>query len=509
MSSLVDEGLDVPSEEPEALAVAPPGTPGRNKRSYVAFRSGGVARASQEALFTPPLPAHALGSDHFVRKLLALVEETLGSTLRSRCLKWGGYPYDPVAMFSVLLYALMLGERSSRKMEELCKYDIRFWYLSGGVTPDHSKFASFRKALDQDGELDRLMMLVVDKAASSGLVNAKNVFVDGTKMPGATSQWRKYLDTVEAADVQESEPPEAPAESPPPASRKRGRKPKDKPPQKPARPCKEPWDKQARTMKTTHGEFLVGYNLQVAVDEACGIVVAAVAINDANDAKALSPVLEAMSKQSKVKPKRVVADSGYDAAENYKTLEQARAKSYISPKRRNTKNPFSPDEHGVLRCLAGHEATKRETVKDGVAYLTHRVSRCKDCPLAKACGQRKPGRQREFNVRSDDHAQSSHQNRMRCASSAGKKLLKCRGQTVEHANARIKRDLRMRRLHLKGLAGARTELLLACLALNLQTILKSLACLLQRRFRAQSAPVPNKKTLHRHVIAMSWIFSPA
>lgn len=442
--------------------------PKLNKRSALTFRSGG-ASSQQEVLFVPATPELRLPEDHFVRRLLGLVEEVLGTELRSRCVHWGGFPYDPVAMFSILIYALVQGERSSRRIELLCRYDSRFWYLSNGTKPDHTTLARFRRNLDKDGGLDKLFTLVVSHAGASGLVKGKTLVVDGTKMPTSGSQWRKYLDATETEDASSEEPPPPPPPKEPPSTNKL--RPKKLPRKGSSKPFKAPSDKDARTMKTTHGEFVNGFNLQLGVDGESGIVLGALATNQANDSSLLGLVLESSFKYSDKRPKRVVADKGYDSAENLSAVELAGAKSYICPKAQGPR-PFKPDEDGTLRCLAGHVPTQRKTTKYDIHYLTYRVSQCRLCPLREPCGKTSKGHQREMNLRSDEHLKLNRDNRRRCRSSAGKRQLKIRGQTVELANARIKRDLRMTRLQLKGLDGARIELLVACLTLNLQTILR-------------------------------------
>jgi len=383
--------------------------------------------------------------------------------------------------------------------------------LVGGVKPDHSKFCRLRQALDAEGDLDLYMLLVIDEAVSLGLIKGRTIVADGTKIATCGSQWRKYLDEAEAADAQDSagraseqapaepasgspaEPAQEPAVSEPvvPAPEaaapkgRRGRKPKPpKPPKKPKAPVKPNSDPDARTMKTTHGEFIDGYNFQLAVDAPSGFILGAVATNAPNDLNQMRPLLEATKKQSGLVPDQVVADAGYDSYQNHQAIADIGATGYVCPKKRGP-SPFTRDENGVFRCLAGHEATSSTTHKDGVEYLTYRVSRCKGCPLAQACGKKGTGHQREMNIRSDEHAHLTKENRSRCAEEAGKELLKCRGQTVERANARMKRDLGLRRLILTGLKGARTELLMACIALNLQTLLKAI-----KRLKGQIAP-PN------------------
>lgn len=43
--------------------------------------------------------------------------------------------YDPKVLFNIVLFAFMLNIRSTRKIEALCRNDIRFMYLSDEITP--------------------------------------------------------------------------------------------------------------------------------------------------------------------------------------------------------------------------------------------------------------------------------------------------------------------------------------------------------------------------------------
>jgi len=413
-----------------------------------------------------------LDPDHLVRPLLELVDTVLGRDLRSRCLNWGGFDYDPVCMFSVLVFGLMRGVRSGRRLEEACRYDVRYHYLSGHCTPKHWTFSDFVKDLGGGQELERLALVVVEAAFGLGLVSGKNLFVDGTKIPSSASQWRKYIQEMAAndsleSDVDEPATGEGPCEGPVHHSKSKGPKAKGKKPKaaRQVKPCSDP---EARTMAGPHKAMLVGYNMQLAVDSG-GIVLGAVATNECNDSKVLGQVLEAVKTQSGVVPKRVIADKGYDSADNHAALSDIGATSFICP--RSGVSPFKPDEHGTLRCLAGHEPTTIQTRKRGVEYTVLRVNCCRGCVLAEACGKTGAGHQREYNVRDESHLSAKIQNAERYQRAKG--VGAARNQIVEHANARLKRDFSLKRLLTKGLKGAQTELLLACIAMNLMTILKA------------------------------------
>ena len=59
------------------------------------------------------------------------------------CSHRGNKGYDPNMMLQVTLFAFMNGEGELRKMEELCKYDIRYMWLSNEQTPSFMAFQRF------------------------------------------------------------------------------------------------------------------------------------------------------------------------------------------------------------------------------------------------------------------------------------------------------------------------------------------------------------------------------
>ena len=48
-------------------------------------------------------------------------------------------------MFKIIVYGYLCGIRSSRKLEEACRYRVDFmWLLEDQEAPDHAKIARFR-----------------------------------------------------------------------------------------------------------------------------------------------------------------------------------------------------------------------------------------------------------------------------------------------------------------------------------------------------------------------------
>ena len=51
--------------------------------------------------------------------------------------------YDPEVLLKIVLFAFMINVRSTRKIEALCRNDIRFMYLSDEIRPTHMTICNF------------------------------------------------------------------------------------------------------------------------------------------------------------------------------------------------------------------------------------------------------------------------------------------------------------------------------------------------------------------------------
>ena len=393
------------------------------------FRTGSGLASSQPELWVASWEDR-LGDCPLVLALPELVESLLGDKLRSLYGNGGGVPFDPVSLFCVWLYGYLEGERSSRKLERLCRYDIRYEYLSRSCNPDYSTLCRFRKRLSSI--LDSLFLEVVEACSEVGLVSCKTVAIDGTKIMAKKTQWRKALDESERSDEFESE---------------------------------------AQTMLTTHGEYLIGYNVQAVADTENSIVVGYIATNSANDQKQLPKVLEATMKLSGMLPETAVMDKGYDSGENATSAVQHGVTAIIPPIKRG-KRPFANDEHGVLRCLAGHEPTRSIWVGREVVYDHFRVSKCANCELREPCGATR--KQRAMKVKIGTDVKDKADANAMAQTPEGQELLRLRGPTIERRFAFLKREQGLTRFLLTGLAGANLESGISFLAQNLRTLLRAI-----------------------------------
>lgn len=363
-----------------------------------------------------------------VRRLRDLASEQFGQELGTLWKHSGGIPHDPVGMLCVWLYGFLQGVSTSRRLEELCRYDVRYSHLSYGTRPDHTTLYRFCRQLD--GRLDEMLAHLFVSAKERGLVSSSTVALDGTKLAGKESQWRKAR--LAALDC------------------------------------------EAKVMKGGSGDYLVGYNVQSAVYVGSGYVGAIEVLDECNDKRAVPPVLEAMKAQSEL-VETLVADGGYNTALNHSALHNAGISPVIIDKGRRSRT-FTQDADGSVRCPAGHVAQKSLRAKQGVIYDRYRVSHCRHCPLRAGCGAKSHQHDlhvptgmslKEAGVQPSETPEEDHA------------LLKARAPTVELFFALMKELRGFRRLHRKGLQGARAEMRLWTLAHNLNLLLQALFDLLR------------------------------
>jgi hypothetical protein len=105
--------------------------------------------------------------------------------------RWGGRAYPPRVLARLLVYAYSKGVRSSRKIEELAKCDVRYMWLAGGLTPDHQTIARFGR--EKFSELSELFADSVRVCAEAGLLTLRVGVTDGSKIEANASR-RSFYD---------------------------------------------------------------------------------------------------------------------------------------------------------------------------------------------------------------------------------------------------------------------------------------------------------------------------
>lgn len=98
--------------------------------------------------------------------------------------------YPEKDMLKILVYGYRRGIHSGRKLEESCKYDMRFKWLVGGLTPDANTINDYRKnniKMIEDAfyEINRIYIKL-------GILKAQNYSQDGFKIKAVNSKDRNY-----------------------------------------------------------------------------------------------------------------------------------------------------------------------------------------------------------------------------------------------------------------------------------------------------------------------------
>lgn len=93
--------------------------------------------------------------------------------------------FDPDVLLALLLYAYAGGERSSRRIEQLCETDVACRVITGDEVPDHTVIARFRREHRQTFE--QLFVQVLTVCAAEGMGQVGTIALDGTKLAADAS----------------------------------------------------------------------------------------------------------------------------------------------------------------------------------------------------------------------------------------------------------------------------------------------------------------------------------
>jgi transposase len=173
-----------------------------------------LAADREQAFLLPPDVRDWLPEAHFAWFVLdAVAQMDLGAFYAAyRHDGNGRAAFEPSMVVALLLYAYARGIRSSRAIERACEEDVAFRVIAAHQVPDHTTIARFRQR-HQDA-LAGVFGEVLALCADAGLVDAKVVAVDGTKVHANASERatcdyeqlaREVLADADAIDAEEDE----------------------------------------------------------------------------------------------------------------------------------------------------------------------------------------------------------------------------------------------------------------------------------------------------------------
>jgi transposase len=422
--------------------------------------------APDQSLLFPPSPRDWLPEGHlafFIADAVAALDlQTFYAAYEGDGRR--NQPFDPQMMVTVLLYAYATGTFSSRRIARKLEEDVAYRMLAAGNFPAHRTIAEFRQ--QHLAAFEALFVQVVAIAREAGVLQVGALAVDGSKVKASASKHkamsygrmrdeeRRLREQIaalttqaEATDAAEDAAygpdvrgDELPAElqrreqrlaaiaaakarleaRQADEDRQKGRTPDDGRKSRGTKPFARdfgvpPDDAQdnfteSRIMKAAHG-FDQCYNGQIAVDETTQLIVATGLTNCAADNAELLPLItRAQGPLGGVAPE-VLADAGYRGEATFQTLEARGITAYIS--------------------------------------LGHEVRAAKAPNPAHVASQRMADRLK---------------------SAVGRARYRRRKAIVEPVIGWIKEVLGFRRFSLRGVAKARGEWNVVCLAVNLKRL---------------------------------------
>ena len=459
------------------------------------------------------------------RQIVEIVEQLDLGELYADYSEQGGDALDPTILLALWFLAYFEGVTSSRSVEDLCRRDLHYIYVSANLRPDHCGLSRFRKRHIQ--RLPRLFVQLVRLAQERGLAGFERLSVDGSKLEAAASSRNNrkagqledelakaradiedYLEECEAQDT------------PPDESRLKkleGRKSKLEDCQQTLefrKQALQPKDRdghavnksepEARSMAKVNGKIASSaYNAQIAVDRETQVIASCGLCDHPNDRQQFSKVHADCEDILGASPERqYTADSGYHSLDQLEYVEATGVDALIAEPRPNDRRPSANRQGAFVRGEFRYDA-RRDCYTCPAGKILHRKHRerrrgrlidvygckhCPQCPLRSRClaHPEKPTAFRLINRDSKEHLAEKMFDRS--SSEEGRKRLKQRAQSVEPAFGNLKHNIGFRRFNLRGLNPAAGEFALMCIAHNLRKWLKQTRdngrITLDRAFRA-------------------------
>ncbi len=473
-------------------------------------------RASrQESLLLPARIDDYVGADNVARAIDAYVETLdlakLGFDHAVRVVGAGQPPYDPADLLKLYLYGYLNQVRSSRRLEREAGRNIELMWLLGGLVPGYRTIAKFRAENAAPlRQVNRDFVLILRQLGLVGgaLVAIDGAFFDGSaskasiitrarleerlaKLDGAIagmasevaaaeSETAAYVATLDANDAVETQAAAAASQHAALLARREAVAADVARLEASGETQLSRTDADARLLTKT-GQVVAGYNVQIAVDGAHKLIVAAEAVNDGNDTGQLHAVAVAAKAALGAETLTALADTGYYNGETLRACEADGITAYVplvergrrlSAQGRIGRAEFSYDAAGdVYRCPQGAllrrmNGGKRDvTGKWQVRYATRR-SDCRACPLREGCLTQKSHRR---TVERWEHEATIERHRVRMAT--GVAMMDRRKALAEHPFGTLKCRAGYRHFLVRGFAKVRGELGLMVLCYNFTRVL--------------------------------------
>lgn len=440
-----------------------------------------------------------VASDHPVRLIDALIDriieqdEEFFSHLAPQQSP-GRRGYSAAALIKLYMYGYIHGISSSRKLAAEAGRNIEVIWLLAGLTPSYKTVADYRR--DYPEQIQRVNHQIVRFLIDNNWIDGERIGIDGTKLKAYTGwdmadqksldkqleaarsrldQWLEELIANDLADELEEEDPDGGEPQPAGESQLMGRIERLRAKIDRLEGLKQEMDRRgvnhisgadpdARLMRSARMGKHPGYNLQISVDSANKMIVAASATDHPTDFEQLRPMFwSSVARLGKI-PKEILADTGYADLGDLKAIEeQTPATCYIPENNTPVKNrPIQFTYHrgtDQYECSQGKPLlpkAKGRYVKAKQAYKDiYQGTECTGCGVAGDCTTAKSGI-RQLNVYHG--AQWRHEYAKRMASRYGTERTAERKAVVEHVFGTLRYWMGQIPLKLRGLGKVQTEI---------------------------------------------------
>ena len=399
---------------------------------------------------------------------------------------------DPVLMIRMLLVGYVFALRSERRLCSEVQVNLAYrWFCKLSVEdqiPDHSVFSRARHERFRDSDvLRRVFEGVVAMCIAAGRVGGEAFSVDASlikadvdkkkRVPGdqlnawpkaeeASRVVREYLTALDAARSDEER-----GEKDDSGFSGGGR---SKPPKEVSLT-----DPQAAWVARPGIDPFFAYDANYLIDNKAGIIVDAegTRANRIVEIAVTQTMMDRVRRRFDLQPRRLAGDTAYGAVRLLKWLVDRGITPHIPvwDKSARSDGTFSrtdfvfDQERNIYICPGGAELTSTGNIDQGhIIYYRASKNDCSTCSLKSKCTTavaRKITRDLDEDVRDRIRALANTEDFERSRRERKK---------VEMRFAHMKRILRLDRLRLRGLSGARDEVLLTATAQNLRRLVKLL-----------------------------------
>jgi transposase len=478
------------------------------------FKSG-VSR-EQPSLFPPRIEDY-VAADNPVRAIDAFGDavdlDRIGFRRPGNEGGRGQPPYDPCDLLKLFLYGYTNRIRSSRGLEREALRNLELIWLLRGLQPGYRTIAKFRS--ENWAALKGLCRDFVVMMRELGLVGGERVAIDGAFFDGNASKMSiktgkaiaKRLAAIEedieaygAAVKANDEANDLAAAARPPSERDGGGHGGDDVAQKMAALLEKRdklkadlarldasgetqlsrTDPDARLL-SKNGQVVVGYNVQIAVDDKEKLIVAHEVVNDGNDSGQLYPMAKTAKEELGVETLTVLADTGYDSSNGLKDCEENGIVAYVPQMERGghlkAQGRLSHDEFiydaqaDAYRCPAGQFLTPtkgrhiRPNGRSEIRYASRKAD-CDACALRSRCLSAKTPT-RTIQRWEHEAVLERHRARMKEADAP----MRRRAELAEHPFGTLKCRAGYRHFLVRGFDKVRGECSLMVLCYNLSRVL--------------------------------------